>query len=370
MIKLNQLTLAATLALSVISPKIFAVDFAVFGDVTFSDSGREDGHSQIALGQLDFFATADIDDKSRVFIEYVFENGGDGHGMIIDLERLWIARELNEQLTIAAGRFHTPLGHWNRTYHHGSFMQDSISRPFFLDFEDGAGGVLPVHVVGVMAWGSKYFSAGELSYEVFVSNGSSIDTDEFGFNASPTGKPEIEINDASDVNNSKSLGFRVTFAPSENFSGSLFAIDNDVAESGVGINSGVATGQALVDQNITGVDLIANYNEFDTLIEYYHFNNKANTVVGGDYTANAYFTQFGWRFNQTLKALLRFEKLSFNQQDSYFALLGAEETKRQILGLRYDLSSSNSLKLEISHQQSQSSASFTGLSLQWSFIVP
>jgi hypothetical protein len=365
---LPKLKIIILLTLFSLAADLKAIEFAVFGDVTISESSNEDENTQIALGQLDFFATTNIDDKTRVFLEYVFEN--DGHGLIIDLERLWIAREISTGLTVAAGRFHTPLGHWNRTYHHGSFMQDSINRPFFLDFEDGLGGVLPVHIVGAMAWGTHYFSSGELNYEVFIANGSSIDTDEFGFNASADGKPEIEINDAGDVNQDKSIGLRLTFSPNEKMAGSLFVMSNDVAESGIGINSGVDIGGSLVEQTITGLDFKAEYGSFDTLIEYYRFDNDAQTVNQGSYKGDAFFTQFGWRYNPEFKALLRYENLDFDQQDSYFSLLGSEPATRQIVGIRYDLSTTNALKLELSHDKPKAGASNTGLAIQWTFIIP
>ncbi|MFQ5479086.1 MAG: hypothetical protein ACE5E4_10765 [Candidatus Binatia bacterium] len=33
------------------------------------------------------------------------------------------------------GRFHNPLGYWNTTYHHGTFLQPTIARPDIIQFE-------------------------------------------------------------------------------------------------------------------------------------------------------------------------------------------------------------------------------------------
>ena len=362
------LVLALWVAMHTISPPSHAVEFALFGDVVLTDSSAEQANSQFVLGGLDFYATTEIDDKSRVFIEYVFENTDDG--LVTDLERLWISREVRDDLTLAAGRFHTPLGHWNRTYHHGSFMQDTISRPFFLDFEDGAAGVLPVHIVGLMAWGTRYYSWGNVSYEAFVANGSSIDTDEFGFTASIEEKPEIEINAGGDVNSNKALGLRVTAALEEHFAASVFVYDGAIAESGEGINSGAAQGDDLLDQVIMGIDLRAEKNNFDLLAEFYRYENDAHVADNKLHTGIAYYVQLGWQPLKDLKVLIRHENLDVSTNDSYFQLLGAEDEQRDLLALRYDLSDTNSLKFEISRRSPRVGPSEKTFSLQWSFIIP
>ncbi|MDQ7048016.1 MAG: hypothetical protein Q9M92_00140 [Enterobacterales bacterium] len=194
------LTLALSFALSAPAQ---AVDFTLFGSAGYSGSSEAGTNDGFALGPLDFYATTQLDDKTRGFVEYVFENGGDG--LVTDLERVWVARELNDSMTLGIGRFHSPLGSWNRTYHHGAYMQNTISRPFFLDFEDGAAGVLPVHVVGLMSWGEIPVSWGSISYEAFISNGPSIDSDG-GLSVTPDNKPEIGIGDAGDSNSNKAIG--------------------------------------------------------------------------------------------------------------------------------------------------------------------
>lgn len=357
-------------AVFAISIPVNALEFALFGDATFRDNDAEGESTSFAVGAVDFFATVPIDDKTRAFIEYVFE-GGD-HGLVTDLERIWVARDLNDNLTLGAGRFHAPLGYWNRTYHHGSFMQDTVSRPFFLDFEDGAAGVLPVHTVGIMGWGETDVGSGTLGYEFAISNGSSIDTDEFGLSASPDGKPEIGINSAGDVNSNKSIGARIRY----NF-GTLplhiaaFVNIQAVAEDGDGIQSGIGSGDALMDQTISGIDSQANIGPVSVLFEYYNFSHDSKIADGDSSSGSAYYLQLDFNINDDLKILFRNEDLSFDSDDPWFALLGAGEGNQNLVGARLELSDTNALKLEVARFSPEGDGDDnTNMTLQWTFMIP
>ena len=346
-----------------------ALEFSVFGDTSVGDGSADGEELSFGIGALDFFVTAPIDDKTRVFVEYVFENGGDG--LVTDLERLWISRYISEGFTIAAGRFHSPLGHWNRTYHHGSFMQDTVSRPFFLDFEDGAAGVLPVHVVGLMGWGEREVGGGAISFEVALSNGSSINTDEFGLTATASGKPEIEINDASDPNGDKSLGIRLRYSSNSiPFKIGGFLNVQEVAESGAGTMSMVMTGEELLSQTVAGIDFQYRMDAFDLALEFYNFDHESDLSTGENTSGTAYYLQLGWKVDENLKLLFRHEDLSFDDNDVWFNLLGAGEGTRTLLASRYDLSSTNTLKFEINLASPDIGDDETTWTLQWAFMIP
>lgn len=353
------------------SPTLHAIDFSLFGDSALSGGGD---NTSFAVGAVDFFATHAIDEKSRAFIEYVFEAGD--HGLVTDLERIWVSRDLTENITVSAGRFHTPLGYWNRTYHHGAFMQETISRPFFLDFEDGAAGVLPVHTVGIMSWGEFDLGNGTLGYEAAIANGSNINSDELGFSANESEKPEIEINDSADTNSNKSVSLRLRYSSSAPWSGSVFVNIQDVAESGEGTLSTISNGAKLVGQTILGFDLQAQMGAFDIMTEYYRFDHDSDISAGAtpsdssDTSGSAYFVQLGWRANEELKVIARRENLSFDEEDVWFGLLGAGEGSHNVLAFRYELSASNALKLEVNRSSPDEGDDETVSTLQWTFMIP
>ena len=140
------------------------------------ETSQKDTADSFVQGQFDLYATQKIDPKTRVFVEMVFEAGPD-NGYGLDLERLNITRQLTPGLSVAWGRFHTPIGYWNTAYHHGALIQDTVFRPTFLDFEDGNGAIFPTHIIGIMADGKVSTGGGDLNYMLAVGNGSSINTD-------------------------------------------------------------------------------------------------------------------------------------------------------------------------------------------------
>jgi hypothetical protein len=93
----------------------------------------------------------------------------DQYGTDIDMERVYLEYRKNG-FVIAAGRTHAELGYWNNAFHHGKWLQLTIDRPRALRFED-AGGMLPVHHVGVTLEHGPARGESGLDLVVAVSNG-------------------------------------------------------------------------------------------------------------------------------------------------------------------------------------------------------
>ncbi len=337
-----------------------ALEFGIFSDVKYSQNNAPGENGAFQLGPIDFYATANINDETRIFVEYVFEDPGDG--LVTDLERLWITRTFNDEFSLGLGRFHSPLGTWNRTYHHGAILQDTVSRPFFLDFEDGAAAVLPTHIVGALASGYFLFNNGELSYEAYIANGPSLDSSQ--------SKPEIDINVASDPNSDKTLGFRFTYAFDDiPLQIGLMYMGNTIAESGTGTPQ-IATGETLIDQTITGFDIKANTEQFDFLMEYYSLANDSKRTVDSNETATAYYAQFAYKLDERNKLIYRYAALDGKAGDGYLDILGVANTSHQVIAYRYDLDDSNSLKFELNKNSPEVGDNDTTFTLQWAFMVP
>lgn len=342
-----------------------AVEFGAFGDISYQGDTADDSRNSFMLGGFDLYATQSIDDKTRVFVEYVFEDPGDG--FVIDLERLTITRAITPNFSIGAGRSHTPLGYWNATYHHGALIQDTVSRPSFLDFEDGEGAILPMHVVGLMALGNYDLGGGKFRYNLSIANGSSINTEPGNF------PPEIDVNNSSDPNEQKTFVLRLTYdMPRLPMQFSIFGMNNGIAESGDSAN-GASTGfgNDLVNQSVYGFDVRYDNGHFDALTEVYMFNNDDKVGNSGSHDASAYFIQFGYRVTEKLKPIYRYESVDFTAADPYFQYLGTVEETRHVLGLRYDMDDSNALKFEINRRQPSApgASDETHYALQWAFLM-
>ena len=68
-----------------------------------------------------------------------------------EIERLQLGWRWGDT-NIWLGRFHNPVGYWNTQFHHGSYLETSISRPAVVEFEDHDG-ILPVHLTGLLIEG-------------------------------------------------------------------------------------------------------------------------------------------------------------------------------------------------------------------------
>lgn len=349
--------------LAVLAPSwSYALDLSMFADVQYRDSDKQGDKNAFVLGPVDLYAMQYVDDKTRAFTEIVVESRQGEFG--IDVERLWISRNLSENLSFSAGRFHTPLGYWNRTYHHGALLSDTISRPFFLDFEEDSGSIMPMHFVGVMMLGDVPVNGGFFEYQLHLGNGPSLDT-------SPSGTGDLHVNTEHDHNRAKSPGLRVVYHDNDlPLQVGVFGMRNDISEAGLSAtSSGLAAGDTLVEQTIYGLDMNLRLDHLDATAEWYRLKNDDVYASAGSHVATAYYLQLGYRLSYAIKPVYRYEALNTEAADVYFNLLNVQQTTRQVLALRYDLDENNALKFEITRPKIQGQDGYTTFGAQWAFLL-
>src|SRR5262245_21165115 len=126
----------------------------VFGDVGFGFVDPADaagfGRSSFFLGELDLFVTASFGERWQALGETVIESrpSEDGEEFDVGVERLWVQYEAAPWLRLKLGREHDPVTYWNRRFHHGAWVQTSLSRPRIVQFEEDDG-LLPIDVTGL-----------------------------------------------------------------------------------------------------------------------------------------------------------------------------------------------------------------------------
>lgn len=174
-----------------------------FSDINYIKStldGDENENGTFAIGPIDLYTSELITDNIEVLMEVAFEHE------IVDVERLQIGYILNDAFKLRAGRVHNILGYWNVNYHHGTLMQTTIERPFFIKFEDD-GGLIPVHLVGI--WTSGRYATGPvyLGYDLMFGNGSKI------VNIGGTDITELNPNNGADDNRNKAVSYRLQLSP-------------------------------------------------------------------------------------------------------------------------------------------------------------
>src|SRR4030067_274383 len=94
-----------------------------FADVSFTkstDGADEFRNGDFAFGALNLYLAQTLDDID-ILVELVVEKGD-----VLDLESLTLCYTFSDALRLLGGRFHTPLGFWNTSYHHGVQLQPAI----------------------------------------------------------------------------------------------------------------------------------------------------------------------------------------------------------------------------------------------------
>ena len=320
-----------------------------FADVgaNFSGNGGKKGFFD---GSVDFYLTPQLSSNIKSVMELVFEHDKATGELAPDLERLQVGYTFSNATTLWLGRFHTPFGYWNTAFHHGQQLQTSVLRPQMIDFED-AGGVIPVHTVGVWGTGAVRAERGRFTYDVFVGNSPSIKTD------------TLDPNNSGKTEPGYSSGFNLGYQ----FGGSA-----DLLKIGVHGYRAVVRDDSLA-LNVTRVNILGGYAALDSpaweiIAEYYALRDQDLSGGTGSHASWTGFAQMGRRLERWTP-YVRLERAVLNQADNYFAQLATGRAySRQAFGLRYDLTSSSALKMEVNHTVSEAMPTviFNQLLTQWS----
>jgi len=157
-----------------------------FSDFNFqaTDAKTTGATSGFQEGQFVLHFTSALAPRFSFFAEMTLTAHAENFGA--EIERTILKFQANDMLGLSFGRYHTPINWWNVAFHHGQWLQTTISRPEMVRF----GGVfIPVHFVGMVASGVLPAKGMDLDYGVGVGNGRS--------------EPPSRAGDAGDVNNNR-----------------------------------------------------------------------------------------------------------------------------------------------------------------------
>ncbi len=306
--------------------------------------------SGFRLGTFDIYLTPQFSDRVKGLVELAFEYGADG-GLGTDLERLQLGYVVNDNMTLWAGRFHTPYGYWNTAFHHGAQIQTSITRPRMIAFED-QGGILPSHTVGAWATGKLDTGVGRVNYDAFVGNSDSMRDGTLDYNASGYD------------NSTPSMGFNLGISPKAvpGLTLGMHAVTEKI---------NMYAANTLVEQSslqVTGAYAFYESDNWEVIAEYYSFNNQDTLKNTGTFSSTAGFVQAGFQVANRLTAFARYEKADLNKNDPYFSQMANGTTNfgssynQSTVGLRYDLDPRSALKLQLEQITDDGNA---GQSVNW-----
>ena len=295
------------------------------------------------IGTIDFYLSPEFDDGVKALMEIAFEPAHSTGEIVIDVERLQVGYTFNDYLTLWAGRFHTPFGAFNTAYHHGSQFQTSIYRPKFIDFED-AGGILPVHSVGLWGKGQLRLDNRKIAYNVYAANGSKILLD----SSESPGKLDMNNyrNDKSHYMIGGSVAYDIMAGAMEGLEVGAHGFSSDVGSYTKDDYSVASTNASRV--NMYGGFLHYDQHKVEFLAEYYGFSDKNQKVANSkSIKSNAQFTQLGYNVTDIFTGYGRFEKTALNQNDLYFKdQVSGRSYTRYAVGIKKDINPRAAFKLE------------------------
>jgi len=328
-----------------------------FGDVTFHGdnyhpAGLPGDKTAFTLGQLNLFVTSDISDKFKFLSEIVFEAGPDNiYGVTrgtantfgVDVERYLLTYSKNEYFNLSAGRYHTAIGYYNTAFHHSTWLQTTTGRPLLFAFED-QGGILPIHNVGVEAYGSIPSGSLGLHYVAEVGNGRES-------------RAPIELEPVQNIvteTNNKAVNFE------------LFARPTKVPGLQVGFS---AYRDKLAPNNLpaVGQTILAAHAVYSTPI--FEWLNEAlvirHTPEGGHtYETPGWYSQISRRFG-SYRPYFRYQYINASPNEPIFPDI--ELRAGPSAGLRYDASESVALKLQYDYTSLRNQHAVQGLQAQVGF---
>ena len=318
-----------------------------FGDFNYlvTELDRQEGFS---MGQMVGHVIADIDERFTFFSEISVT--GKDNGYSIEVERALVRYDFSDAFKVSVGRFHTPVGYWNAAFHHGSWLQTSVARPEMIKFGSR---FIPIHFVGLIAEGGIPASPLRLDYSLGIGNGRAANIARAG--------------DAGDINDQRAWVARVRSRPVSIAGlelGASFYSDRLLAPDGSDANERIYSVHAALDRDAREI-----------LAEYAHVTHDPATGSGDFPGSNAYYIQFGYRFEYrlrgsaiSLKPYIRVEQVVIPIDAYVLGPLGLNYDG-VVVGVRYDPGVFLALRLEYRYEQFEGLPTTNSLYAQASFVL-
>jgi hypothetical protein len=309
--------------------------FQLFGDTGFNYLSPElpnRGTAYFFDGSVDLFFTARVGDHFQVLSETVFQTsiGTTVDTSKWDQERLWGAWQFSDLVQVKLGLEHGPISRWNNLYHHGRWLELTITRPFIARFE-GDGGVLPMHEAGLEFLGS-FEAAGtvRVSYVFFLSNG--------------RGPLVTDVEEFSDHNDAKAITGGFGFEPM----------------GGHPLFIGIFTRWDEIPPNATDPARVRSIGQFAAVfqVDYrgdrFQILSEVGWFTDDDRTSDTEFDhitgyfQIGYALNDEWTPYFRFDIRDMETGDPYLSPSNRDlDVYEIVMGARFDVLDNVAIKIEI-----------------------
>jgi hypothetical protein len=319
-----------------------------FTDINFSATDQPGTRSGFNEGQFVLHVNSNLSSKISFLGELSMTARADAGtgapaatGFNVEVERSIIRFEQSDYLKISFGRYHTPINYWNTAFHHGAWLQTTVSRPEMVQF---GGRFIPVHFVGALVEGSVPASGLNLNYNLGLGNGRGAVLSRGG--------------DLGDNNNNRAWLVSV-FAKPDRLFGLRFGASiyrDKIAPAG--------TREAR--EWIQSAHLVWQKENPEIIAE---FANVTHQLIGETlkFNSQAWYVQIGYRLPGYVlwKPYYRFEYIHIPKSDPIFTSVPG--LAGSVVGVRYDLSDLVALKFEYRHQRRPGIVPINSVYVQTSF---
>jgi hypothetical protein len=288
-------------------------------NVGSTDDGRD---NTFTIGQFNLLLTSRLTERAYFLAETYFTNP-ENNTQAYMLTRANVQYSISRVLNVRVGQVHTSVGYWNQVYHHGSYVQTTVSRPEIFRYDRA---YLPIHSVGVELFGSVEGGAFDLSYTLGVFNG--------------RGKVPPAVNRVKDDNDEKGLAVLLNFMPHAVDGLTLGAtFYNDTIPA----YPPEPTRLESIGERIIGGAIVYKTSRIELL-------GEAFNIYHDDHTSGQIFDSLGWYAQASyvvkdVTPYYRFDVLNFGGADPYYAP-NTDDLHKHTVGARWDFMSWNALKVE------------------------
>jgi hypothetical protein len=297
-------------------------------------------------GEIDLFGTERLSSHFTALMEIAFETDSEqsSDDVSINVERMLLQYRGNDFFNVDIGSYRTAIGYYSTAYLRGAWLQTAISRPKMFTFED-QGGFLPLHAVGVSFNGR--IPSGDLNLHYVLEGGSSRNygntagfSEDFSFNratnlavySQPRGVPGLEIGFSS---------YHDLFSP--------------------------AAGLAL-DRSVWMVHFVYVSGRVEFLNEGMLIGLRDGSLGSG--TGLGFYSQIAYRVASSWKPYARVEYLNAYGTGAISTAVDREYVPWKTVytgGVRYDMTDSVALKLELGRETDYMQASYISAAVQLAF---
>lgn len=331
------------------------LNLLVFPEIKLAHESGESFSSDNITPSLNIFAAGQIGPVIVLSEAYFSES-------LQHIERLQIGFNIADSTRLWFGRHHNAYGYWHTQYHHGTFLQTSISRPSISEL-GAAGGVVPSHSTGMLIEGDIASNSSAWHYDISIGLTSNLDTSGGGHHGGHSNAALHDFEIFSSSTNDHNFGYtlRLSYFPdalAETQIGGFINHNKILIKSGHETehhggshsnNDGETNDQKTISLDVLG--LFANYQQDSLRIisEAYYFSSTiASHSLNEVNTFYATYLQLEYALNDTWTPYFRIDKTYSHRQDAYLTLLDGYRDQENTLGLRFDFSTNNAIKLEYS----------------------